>query len=479
MQGADVPLVIGPCDDLQIGAQFSTIDGEVHIGVVIPGGDDDGRSRFDAGSLQNLEFSGRTADVFSVVLHSHRVLLDDAVVDAAALKGARRGQADPAGSDDNHRLVGLVVDDQEPVVVGDLLCRGGEDKHRAIADHGLRPGGLEATPLPNADDAGSGHASQPRLGETLAHQGGPGGRGFGDEELVEFPEHVGKGVTAADATGQRLSEHLRKLEHPSASGELEDVDGCGRVGDGHDSHVLVHGTHGDGDVGVHLVAAGCGYQRRLVDAGACVSIGIVEIASDHAQTLVLQTYRLVKIGDDEDVAIMELLQPLDERAGQGVVLGNDDVVGDTRLQPARDARRVLGFDPGSPEELEEREGQQDEHEDRAGQQHEGREQATQVSVKGDVSKPQGGHHGEGPVDAGKPGVLLTFEGHERMEADAVGGHEEGEDDEKPDEEEEVPAPGSVRHVKRKEGGEESHHSVLRTFFAPANSTSRTAVVARW
>ena len=46
--------------------------------------------------------------------------------------------------------------------------------------------------------------------------------------------------------------------------------------------------------------------------------------------------------------------------------------------------------------------------------------------------------------------MLTFEGHERMEADAVGGHQESEDDEKPDEEEEVPAPGSVRQVKSKE-----------------------------
>ena len=110
-------------------------------------------------------------------------------------------------------------------------------------------------------------------------------------------------------------------------------------------------------------------QRCLVDTGACVGFGIVEIASDHAQALVLQSHRLVEIGDDENVAMMELLQPLDERAGQRVVPRDDDVVGDTRLQLTRDARRVLGFDPGSPEELQEGEGQQDEHENRAGQQH--------------------------------------------------------------------------------------------------------------
>ncbi len=54
--------------------------------------------------------------------------------------------------------------------------------------------------------------------------------------------------------------------------------------------------------------------------------------------------------------------------------------------------------------------------------------AAQVRMKGNIAETQSGHHREGPVNTGDPGIVLPLKGHQEMEDDAVDGHQKGQNE---------------------------------------------------
>ena len=76
-----------PADDLGVGAETTAVDGQVDVGVVVVGGDDDRRCLGDAGLLQDRELGGVADDVLVRVAHSLGELLDDHVVKAQLEQG--------------------------------------------------------------------------------------------------------------------------------------------------------------------------------------------------------------------------------------------------------------------------------------------------------------------------------------------------------------------------------------------------------
>ena len=97
------------------------------------------------------------------------------------------------------------------------------------------------------------------------------------------------------------------------------------------------------------------------------------------------------------------------------MLGHDHVaVGAQRKFPGGPGRS-LGPHPWSIEKLNKGEGQEHQQEDHPGAQHDDGEKPPEISMEGNIAKPQRAHDGERPIEPRDPTVVLTLPLHQVVE----------------------------------------------------------------
>lgn len=79
---------------------------------------------------------------------------------------------------------------------------------------------------------------------------------------------------------------------------------------------------------------------------------------------------------------------------------------------------VYGFHPWGVEELDERKRKHHQEKDHAREQYHHRKELPEVCVEDDVSKPEGRHGDDGPIEARHPRVILPFVGRDVVEENA-------------------------------------------------------------
>jgi hypothetical protein len=77
-------------------------------------------------------------------------------------------------------------------------------------------------------------------------------------------------------------------------------------------------------------------------------------------------------------------------------------------------------------------------------------------LKGDVTEAERGHDGEGPVEAGQPGVLLSLLFHDDVEQDRVEDHERGEGKEEAEKQLEIALAVATAQIEGEQRGKEFH-----------------------
>jgi hypothetical protein len=77
---------------LNVRPQLPAVDGQVDVGVVVVGGDDDRRGRFDAGPVERVDVGAASQDEAVVLFDQAPVSFDDPVGDALRLEGFRGGR---------------------------------------------------------------------------------------------------------------------------------------------------------------------------------------------------------------------------------------------------------------------------------------------------------------------------------------------------------------------------------------------------
>ena len=102
VQGGHVPVEPGSGDDLDVGPEPPTVDGEVHVHIVVVGGDHDRRGVSDPCVLEHLAIGGIADDGVLDARHSICVLLDDAVLDPSSAQRPTGGPSDPPAAEDDH-----------------------------------------------------------------------------------------------------------------------------------------------------------------------------------------------------------------------------------------------------------------------------------------------------------------------------------------------------------------------------------------
>lgn len=329
------------------------------------------------------------------------------------------------------------------VVAGHVGLAADQHQHGPGCQPGVGAGVGKLAPLPHAQNGDPHLLAQVAVAHRFAHQGGLPNGGFGKEQLIKTADNVGLGAAAANATGQGLPQHLAQLQHVVAARQFQNIYRGGKVSGGDDGHRLGDFAHGVGHVGVKHVVGGGGDQAGAVGYQAAVGFRAVQIAAHYAVAHVVQAQRFVQVAHQQDVFVLVFAQLFDQVIGDGVEGGEDDVALGAGRQAGGGAFFILQAHPGGVEELNEGEGEEDEQEKDAAEEDDAGKDAPQVGLEGDVAEAQGGHDGEGPVEAGNPAVELPFVFHDVVEEDAVGGDDAGEEEEEAQEVEDADAAGAV------------------------------------
>jgi len=177
--------------------------------------------------------------------------------------------------------------------------------------------------------------------------------------------------------------------------------------------------HHQGDVGVLRVADVGDDQARALGVQPGVGVGVVEVAGHHRDPLGLEGRGRDRIRLDHVVPDPALDELRDQPRGDVVVVTQEHVVGGVLAGLARRLGLELRLEPGGVEVPDEDEGQHDQQQHDAREEHHDAEDPADVRVERDVAEPERAHHGEGPVEAGQPGVLLPLVEHEDVEEDGV------------------------------------------------------------
>ena len=121
-------------------------------------------------------------------------------------------------------------------------------------------------------------------------------------------------------------------------------------------------------------------------------------------------------------------QFFDQRRGDGIKIGDDDVI--SRVNGKFPGRAVTGLrvHPRSEKEFDENERQKNQQKNHAGKQDDNRENPADIAGERYVSESERGHDHHGPVETGDPRMFLSFHGHDIVEQNAVEGNQRDNDD---------------------------------------------------
>ncbi len=278
---------------------------------------------------------------------------------------------------------------------------------------------LEVAALPHPDHVHTELSAQGGLAQRLADQRRSVRHGLCDQQAVEATDRVSHGVAADRPPREGLGHHLVEPHHVLAPCKREDVDRSLVARGRDDGDILRDRAHRGGHIGVREVVRRADDERRPLHPDAPPGFRVVEIAHDGVQAEIVQAQRLVDLRNQQRVGGVVLLEAANQRSGHGVVVREQRVTRDLGRQFARRARRGLRLHPRLVEELDEGEGQQHQQEDDPRKKHQDREDAPEVRMESDVAEAKRRHHGESPVEAGDPGVLLPLAQHQDVEDHGV------------------------------------------------------------
>ena len=305
----------------------------------------------------------------------------------------------------------------------------GKQQHGVVAQHGVRGGQLELTPLPNAHYVDSLFLAQVGVTQCGANQRRAMDGGLRDEHFVEGPHDMSPGIGAGNAAGEETAHHLGVAHDVIGSRQLQDVfrGGAGADRCHDDLGGRVAGT--EGDVHVSYVVVRRNHHLGSVDRCLLKGFHFIQIAHHDGNAHVVQAEGFVEVLLDQHEGVAELLQLVHEGMADRVVVGQYDVLVLFRGVTSRHPGPHLVFHEGLVEKPHKEERQHDEQVDHAGKHHQHGEQATVGFVEGDVAVAEGGHRGERPVKAVHPahgGISLRL--HEVFEDHHVGCHEAQQDE---------------------------------------------------
>lgn len=285
---------------LEFREEFSTVDGEVDVCIVVAGGDDDSVGVMESGAVEDVDVGGVAGNVV-FCLGDGRIFFDDAEGYFALLECLGGGQADAATTEDDDGFICGHIDAEEFVVGIELCLSAGENENGDGGYDGIGSGGEELTAFPEPGDGDASDFAEVCLGNGFAHKGSSGGGGFGDEKVVYFADYIYATAHAGCATGEKPAEEVFHFENVGGTGEAENFCGfaAGDIGD--DGDVFGDFANGEGDAGVDHVFTGDDNQRGLGCVAAAIGFRLVEFAYHDGKTFVIETEGLGQIGEDEDI----------------------------------------------------------------------------------------------------------------------------------------------------------------------------------
>ena len=340
------------------------------------------------------------------------------------LQRLRRGVAHLAAANDDDRVsVGELVVAHERVQGSQLLLGAHHHRHRPLLKHRGCLGRTQPPPLPHADDVDARLPAQPRLGQSAAHVGGVVHRELADDELLERADDVHAAVGDLHPVGQLLTQVLLEQEHPGGAGQAKQVFGFLVFCQGDDGDVGANLPRGEDDRGVGGVVLVDEERPGLVKARGLECGALVQLTAHHGHALHLELGGADRVGHDDMVGDARQVEAPAEPLGDGPPAGEQHMPLLVRGDLPRRLRAHLRLQPRGVEEPDEGEGEDDEQHDDPHQQHQETEHPAEVAHEGDVAEAQCRHHGEGPVKASDPRVLLALVEHDHVE-----GHREQDDD---------------------------------------------------
>ena len=464
VEGGNIALQPGAADDLHIGSQSPAVDGQIDVCVVVVGSDQNSRGLANAGGHEHLQFGGVAHHKFVGVAGQFRQQFHNAIVHPPLGQSPARGLAHSSAANNHYRRRGRFRSVVQGVVAAHLLLGAGQHQHCACLYPALRRGRFKDAPLPDAQDCNAKALAQAILGQGLVHQRRVPHSCFGDEQIAEATDGVGHCTPAGDPPRQGLSHHLAQLQHVIAARQFENVHRSRDIGGGDDRHLLAHLPHCKGHICIDPIVGGGCHQRGLLYPHPSIGQGIVQIAPHHSEAQIVQAQGFRQLGDEQHVGVVVVGKLFDERAGDGVVLGNNDVAGEIIRQGSGGAGGFLGFHPGRVEELNKGKRQEHQQKNNAAEQDDGRKDPSQVRMEGNVAEAEGGHYSQRPIEAGDPTLLAAFIGHQVVEGDAIEGYDARENCQKTQEGNHIDTAGAIPPEVEHLGDEKFHQQVVGNGF---------------
>ena len=157
MERGDVIFVIASCEELDIRAQFSEVEGEIDVDIVVVSGDEDGRGVEEQGRFEEFVIGGVTDDdilsKFASSAACWHFLVDDGEGGTFCPEVTSGGESDVAGAE-NDDAIAFDFIAWELVVIGvHLFLPESHDEDGIFTDAGIGTSEIEFTAFPDADDS--------------------------------------------------------------------------------------------------------------------------------------------------------------------------------------------------------------------------------------------------------------------------------------------------------------------------------------
>ena len=303
------------------------------------------------------------------------------------------------------------------------------------------PRGQELPALPHPDDRGPGELAQPCVADGPALERRVVHRELGEQQVMEFADHVGMQRPRAHPVGEVLAKLAREGQHVRGAAEFQHVDRVFHFSQRDDGHRFGQLAHGEDNVRVDRVRCVGQDEASARRSGGSVGLDGVDLAQEDRRADILHAHREVGVGLDYIDRHVRQLKAADQPGRNRIVGANQDVIREAfryRLERP-DAAAAALLEPRGVHNSDEEEREDDEKQYHAGQQHEGAECAAQVTLERNITEAERAHHGERPIDSGEPRVVLTLPRHDHVEQPTVEQNDRDEDDHILHEQRELPA----------------------------------------
>ncbi len=258
------------------------------------------------------------------------------------------------------------------------------------------------------------------------------------------------------AGASAISSSLGELEGVGASGELQDVERVVLVGVGDRDDLVGDFADGEDDVGAGDIVVHDDDQSGALNSKAGVCLRVVQFAHNDPHAHLVQAQRLLKVGNQNDVRDVVLVEFLHQVGRHRIEMGQDDVVGHRLRNRTRGPRPVLLLQPGGVKKLDEGEREHDQQKHDPGQQNNDGIHPAEIAHECDVAEAQGRHDRQRPVKPRQPGVVLPLVGHQEMKQNAVDEEKKEENHQKAHQQPGVALLVGAVHQRRHLGKHELH-----------------------